>query len=103
MLYRAFCIIIELIYLFLHFNNLERDCPSNTRGVDNPLFCFMMQSSIKQLIECGSNDDHLPALTLAVTIYLKGLGHDIMFFPLFVSVSTKNNSIERMIKNFFTI
>ena len=49
--------------------------------------------------ERGSNDDHLPALTLAVTIYFKGLGHDINF-PLFVS----ENSIDRVIKKIhFTI
>ena len=33
--------------------------------------------------ECGTNDDHLPALTLAVTIYFKGIGHDMFFLSLY--------------------
>ena len=37
-----------------------------------------------------SNANHLPALTLAVTIYFKGLGNDKI--PLFVSVSLPNQN-----------
>ena len=45
--------------------------------------------------ECGSNDYHLPALTLAATIHFKGLGHDF-------SVSLPN-SMDRMIKKYIYI
>ena len=58
----------------------------------------MVQSNRRSDKECGSSDDHLPALTLAVIIYFKGIGHDIIYFPLFVSVSLPNQSIDRMIK-----
>ena len=43
--------------------------------------------------ECGSNDNLLTAPTLAVTIYFKCLGHEIMYFPLFVSVSLPNEKL----------
>ena len=61
----------------------------------------MVQCSRAIEKDYGSSDDHLPALTVAVTIYFKGLGHDIMYLPIFVSVSlpNQNNSIDRMIKN----
>ena len=37
------------------------------------LFCFMVQSSRAIDKEWGSNNDHLSPLTMAVTIYFKGL------------------------------
>ena len=43
--------------------------------------------------ECGSNDDLVPALTLAVTIYFKGLR--CIFLSLFQFLcQTRNNSEE---------
>ena len=57
------------------------------------LFCFMVQSSRAIDKECGSNNDHLPPLTI-VTIYFKGLWQDFVQFLC----QTKNNSIDRMIK-----
>ena len=60
----------------------------------------MVQSSRAIDKECGFNDNHLPALTLGVTAYFKGLGHDIIYFPLFVSVSLpKYFNRQKMIKN----
>ena len=56
-----------------------------------------MSIFINKVKECGSNDDRLPALTLAVTIYFKGIGHDIIYFPLFISVSLPNQSIDSLI------
>ena len=58
------------------------------------LFCFMVQSSWAIDKEWGSNDDHLPPLTMAVTIYFKGLWQDFVQFLC----QTKKNSIDRMIK-----
>ena len=37
------------------------------------LFCFMVQSSRAIDKEWRSSNDHLPPLTMAVTIYFKGL------------------------------
>ena len=54
----------------------------------------MVQSSRAIDKERGSNDDHLSPLTMAVTIYFKGLWQDfVQFF-----CQTKKNSIDRMIK-----
>ena len=43
--------------------------------------------------ECGSNDDLVPALTLAVTIYFKGLRYIILSLFQFLC-QTRNNSEE---------
>ena len=53
------------------------------------LFCFMVQSSRAIDKEWGSNNDHLPPLTMAVTIYFKGLWQDFVQFLC----QTKNNSM----------
>ena len=67
------------------FNNRV---PAEPGGLTNPPFLFYGPVQVEQYDkECGSNDDHLPALTVAVTIYFKGIGHDIIYFPLFTSVS----------------
>ena len=54
----------------------------------------MVQSSRAIDKEGGSNDDHLPPLTMAVTIYFKGLWQDFVQFLC----QTKKNSIDGMIK-----
>ena len=54
----------------------------------------MVQSSRAIDKERGSNSDHLPPLTMAVTIYFKGLWQDFVQFLC----QTKKNSIDRMIK-----
>ena len=48
--------------------------PSRTRDVDKPHFSVLCSGPVEQ--ECGCNGDHLSALTLAVTIYFKGIGND---------------------------
>ena len=49
-------------WIFAIPNNLERECPSKSRGVDKSnFFCFMVQSSCK---EYGL---HLPALALVLS------------------------------------
>ena len=56
------------------------------------LFCFMVQSSRAINKEWGSNDDHLPPVTMAVTIiYFKGLWLDFVQFLCQI----KNNSTDR--------
>ena len=51
----------------------------------------MVQSSRGIDKVCGSNDDHLPPLTMAVTIHFKGLWQDFVQFLC----QTKKISIER--------
>ena len=46
---------------------------------NNFLSIFVWYCPVEQLIS-GSNDNHLPTFTLGVTIYFKGLGHDIIIF-----------------------
>ena len=52
----------------------------------------MVQSSRAIDKEGGSNNDHLPPLTMAVTIYFKGLWQDFVQFLC----QTKKNSIDRI-------
>ena len=56
------------------------------------LFCFMVQSSRAIDKKCGSIDDHLPPLTMAVIIYFKGLWQDFLQFLC----QTKMKSIDRI-------
>ena len=51
----------------------------------------MVQSSRAIDKEWGSNDDHLPPLTMAVTIYFKGLWQDFVQFLC----QTKNNQNDK--------
>ena len=69
---------------FLHCN--KEIIPAEPVGLTNLplLFYGPVQRAIDK--EWGCNDDHFPALTL----YFKGLGHDIIYLPVFVSVPLPN-------------
>ena len=89
-----------LLYENVCFYNVVMACltfyckvRTNTHTYPIFLFCFMVQSSSRAIDkELGSNDDHLPPLTMAVTIYFKVIWQDFVQFLC----QTKKNSIDRI-------
>ena len=90
-------VFLLLVYIYiLHFNNLET---SRTRAVwQTSLSCFMVPSSRAIDKDCGSNDNLLPVLILAVIFYFKGLGHHMRNHKFFCQM--RNNSEEELLVSY---